>query len=384
MAIKWEMTGSQGEARRGRLVTARGEVETPVFMPVGTQATVKTMTPEELQEIGVGILLSNTYHLYLRPGTEIISRAGGLHAFMNWPRPILTDSGGFQVFSLGPLRKVTEEGVTFRSHIDGSTHFFSPEIAIEVQESLGSDIIMPLDQVVAYPASYEQAREAMERSVRWARRCLERHRRTDQQALFGIVQGGVYSDLREQCCRNLLALDFPGYAIGGLSVGEPLETMCAMLDIITPLLPRDKPRYLMGVGSPDALLEGVRRGVDLFDCVLPTRIARNGRVMVADGYLTLRNAKYAQDLRPIDPSCGCYVCRHYSRAYLRHLLKAGEILGLRLTTYHNLFFLTNFMAEIRRAIGEKRLEQFAAAFWLRFGQSSEADEGDAAVQQLWS
>ncbi|MEW5921967.1 MAG: tRNA guanosine(34) transglycosylase Tgt [Bacillota bacterium] len=373
MAIKWEVTGRQGPARTGRLVTARGVVETPVFMPVGTQATIKAMTPEELQEIGVGIVLSNTYHLYLRPGTEIISRAGGLHAFMNWPLPILTDSGGFQVFSLGPLRKVTEEGVTFRSHIDGSTHFFSPEKAMEVQEALGSDIIMPLDHVVSYPASFEETREAMERSVRWARRCRERHRRTDAQALFAIVQGGVHAELREQCCRELLAMEFPGYAIGGLSVGEPYETMCAMLEVVTPLLPQDKPRYLMGVGSADALLEGVRRGVDLFDCVLPTRIARNGRVMVTHGYLTLRNAKYAQDLRPIDPCCNCYVCRHYSRAYIRHLLKAGEILGLRLTTYHNLFYLTTFMAAIRRAIGEKRLDAFAQEFWSRFGQDGEMD-----------
>ncbi len=377
MAIKWEMISNEGAARTGRLLTRRGAVETPAFMPVGTQATIKAMTPEELQEIGVDIVLSNTYHLYLRPGTEIIARAGGLHKFMNWPLPILTDSGGFQVFSLSSLRKVTEEGVTFRSHIDGSTHFFSPEISIKTQEVLGSDIIMPLDHVVAYPATYEETREAMERTVRWARRSREEHSTADKQALFAIIQGGIYKDLREECCRALVAMEFPGYAIGGLSVGEPLGTMCTMLDVVIPLLPQDRPRYLMGVGSADALLEGVRRGVDLFDCVLPTRVARNGRVMLAHGYLNLRNAKYADDLRPLDPNCKCYVCRHYSRAYLRHLLKAGEILGIRLTTYHNLFYLINFMKEIRQAIRQKRLDQFAEEFWLCFERGSREYAEDA-------
>jgi len=343
-------------------------------MPVGTQATVKAMTPEELREIGVGMLLSNTYHLYLRPGTEIISRAGGLHTFMHWPGPILTDSGGFQVFSLGPLRKVSEKGVTFRSHLDGSTHFFSPEKAVEVQEALGSDIIMPLDHVVPYPASYAETKEAMERSVRWAIRSRERQRRIKEQALFAIVQGGVYGELREQCCRDMTAFDFPGYAIGGLSVGEPKEIMYNILEIVTPLLPEHKPRYLMGVGSADALLEGVLRGVDLFDCVLPTRIARNGRVMVRWGYLTLRNANFAADLRPIDPQCRCYVCRNYSRAYIRHLLKAGEILGLRLTTYHNIYFLISFMAEIRQAIREKTLDTLVHAFRSQYGQEEEIDD----------
>ncbi len=375
MAIKWQVTARQGQARTGRLVTARGAVETPVFMPVGTQATVKAMTPEELREIGVNMVLSNTYHLYLRPGTDIIAQAGGLHAFMNWPYPILTDSGGFQVFSLSPLRKVSEEGVTFRSHIDGSTHFFSPEKAVAVQEALGSDIIMPLDHVVSHPSSYGETREAMERSVRWARRSQKRHRNSQEQALFAILQGGVYGELREQCCREMVNMDFPGYAIGGLSVGEPKNEMYAMLEIVTPLLPQEKPRYLMGVGSADALLEGVRRGVDLFDCVLPTRIARNGRVMVPKGYLNLRNAQYAADLRPIDPLCSCYVCRHYSRAYIKHLLKAGEILGLRLTTYHNLYYLNSFMADIRCAIREKRLDEFASEFWASFGPDAEEDGG---------
>lgn len=367
MAISFEVTARQGLARSGRLTTAKGAVDTPVFMPVGTQATVKAMTPEELHEIGVGIILSNTYHLYLRPGVEIIKMAGGLHNFMNWHRPILTDSGGFQVFSLSPLRKVDEEGVTFRSHIDGSTHFFSPEDSIAVQEILGSDMIMPLDHVVSHDASHEETREAMERSVRWALRCRKRHQRLDEQALFAIVQGGMFADLREQCCREMVEMDFPGYAIGGLSVGEPKEEMYSVLEMVTPLLPPEKPRYLMGVGSADALLEGVRRGVDLFDCVLPTRIARNGRVMVSKGYLNLRNAKYATDLRPLDPQCNCYVCRHYSRAYIRHLLKAEEILGLRLTTYHNLNYLNSFMSSIRRAIAENRLEEFACEFWSTFG-----------------
>lgn len=367
------MTARQGKARTGRLKTARGTVETPVFMPVGTQATVKAMTPDELQEIGVEMILSNTYHLYLRPGTEIIELAGGLHKFMNWSRPILTDSGGFQVFSLSALRKVDEEGVTFRSHIDGSAHFFSPEDAIAVQESLGSDIIMPLDHVVSYLSSHEETREAMERSVRWAIRCRERHKKEDEQALFAIIQGGIFADLRTQCCRELVDKDFAGYAIGGLSVGEPKEQMYEVLELVTPLLPQEKPRYLMGVGSADALLEGVRRGVDLFDCVLPTRIARNGRVMVTGGYLNLRNARHATDLQPVDPFCECYVCRHYSRAYLRHLLKTEEILGLRLTTYHNLFFLNSFMSQIRQAIWENRLDDFAREFWSRFGIEEEKD-----------
>ncbi len=379
MAIKWEATARQGEARTGMLIMARGAVETPVFMPVGTQATVKAMTPEELQEIGVNMILSNTYHLYLRPGIDIVSQAGGLHKFMHWPHPILTDSGGFQVFSLSPLREVVEEGVTFRSHIDGSTHFFSPEKAVAVQEALGSDIIMPLDHVVPYPSPYGETKKAMERSVRWARRSQKRHGKREKQALFAIVQGGVYGELREQCCRQMVDMDFPGYAIGGLSVGEPKELMYEILEVVTPLLPQEKPRYLMGVGSADALLEGVRRGVDLFDCVLPTRIARNGRVMVTQGYLNLRNARYAKDMRPIDPGCSCYVCRHYSRAYVKHLLKAGEILGLRLTTYHNLHYLNAFMAMIRLSIKEKRFDEFASDFWSKFGMD---EEGDAGVNEM--
>jgi queuine tRNA-ribosyltransferase len=366
MALTFKVVSKDKRARAGEIKTARGVIETPSFMPVGTQATVKAMTPEELRKIGVQILLSNAYHLYLRPGTAVVRQAGGLHRFMHWPRPILTDSGGFQVFSLSAKREVAEEGVTFRSHLDGSTHFFSPEKAIEVQNILGADIMMPLDHVVGYPATGEETLVAMERTIRWAGRSKEYHQNTSKQALFAIVQGGTFDHLREKCSRELVAMDFPGYALGGLSVGEPKEVMYHILDRTLPLLPEDKPRYLMGVGSADALLEGVMRGVDLFDCVLPTRIARNGRVMVAGGYLTLRNARFARDMRPIEPGCSCYACRHYSRAYIRHLLKANEILGLRLTTYHNLYFLRSFMAKIRHAILEKRLAQFYEEFWAGF------------------
>lgn len=369
MAISFKIKCQDGSARRGEIVTARGKIDTPAFMPVGTQATVKAMSPEELNEIGVQIILSNTYHLYLRPGIEIIKGAGGLHKFMHWALPILTDSGGFQVFSLGNLREIKEEGVIFRSHIDGSTHFFTPELAIEAQNLLGSDIIMPLDHVVSYPASYNEAEEAMLRTLRWAHRSRVHHQ-VAEQALFAIIQGGTYRALREKCARELVQMDFPGYALGGLSVGEPKEIMYDMLDVVVPILPESKPRYLMGVGSADSLLEGIRRGIDLFDCVLPTRIARNGRVMVSDGYITIRNSEYARDFKPIDPNCTCYTCRNYSRAYIRHLIKANEILGLRLTTYHNLYFLTNFMAMVRQAIEEKRFAEFYRGFWARFKENT--------------
>jgi len=366
MSITFQVIARCGAARAGEIKTERGIVKTPAFMPVGTQATVKAMTPEELKEMGVDIILSNTYHLYLRPGTEIIAQAGGLHNFMHWDGPILTDSGGFQVFSLSPLRRIDEEGVTFRSHHDGSSHFFSPEKAVEVQNILGSDIIMPLDHVVPYPCSYEETREAMERTIRWAERSKKAHHYIKKQALFAIIQGGIYEDLREICAQELVKMDFPGYSIGGLSVGEPKEQMYHLLDVTVPHLPEERPRYLMGVGSADALIEGVRRGVDLFDCVLPTRIARNGRVMVSQGYLTLRNAEFARDFRPIDPQCSCYVCRNYSRAYIRHLLKANEILGVRLTTYHNLYFLKRFMEKIRMTIIENTFPQFYNEFWVQF------------------
>lgn len=373
MGFSWTVTSRYGQARAGELQTTRGNVETPAFMPVGTQATVKAMTPEELRSIGVGMILSNTYHLYLRPGTEVIARAGGLHRFMNWQGPLLTDSGGFQVFSLGKMRNVEESGVTFRSHIDGSTHFFSPEIAVEVQGVLGSDIMMPLDHVVPYPASYEETKDAMWRSIRWARRSMDYHqyRNRGEQSLFAIIQGGMFQDLRRKCSRELIQMDFPGYAIGGLSVGEPKALMYQVLDGLVPELPEAKPRYLMGIGSADALIEGVKRGIDLFDCVLPTRIARNGKVMVWNGYLVLRNAGFANDVSPIDPGCACYVCKNYTRAYIRHLIKANEILGHRLTTYHNLYFLSDFMRAVRRAIQEERFDAFYQQFWERFDSSLE-------------
>jgi len=316
---------------------------------VGTQATVKAMRPEDLQAIGFPIILSNTYHLYLRPGSDLVREAGGLHTFMNWPGAVLTDSGGFQVFSLSKLTKVTEEGVLFRSHIDGSTHLFTPESVMRVEEDLGADIIMAFDQCLPHVASYEEAKAAMERTTAWARRCLAAKRREDQ-ALFGIVQGVTYRDLREQSARDLVALDLPGYAIGGLSVGEPKPVMYEVLDYLVPMLPEDKPRYLMGVGSPDCLWEGVERGIDMFDCVFPTRIGRNGTALTSRGRIIVRDAKYARDFSPLDPDCACPTCQNYTRAYLRHLFKAEEILGLHLVTYHNLYFLHKIMEEIRTSL----------------------------------
>ncbi|TEB06536.1 Queuine tRNA-ribosyltransferase [Pelotomaculum schinkii] len=355
-------------ARLGLLHTTHGTVETPIFMPVGTQAAVKTMTPEEVKEVGGRLILGNTYHLYLRPGQELIREAGGLHRFMNWDGPILTDSGGFQVFSLGPLRKISEEGVTFRSHIDGSEHFFSPEKAVEVQEALGSDIAMVFDECAPYPCTHEYALEALKRTTRWARRCADAHRREDQ-ALFGIVQGGVFADLRRQSALDLVGLDLPGYAIGGLSVGEPKAVMYEMLDVTVGFLPPEKPRYLMGVGSPDCLVEGVVRGIDMFDCVLPTRIARNGTVLTHHGKLVVRNAEYARDFDPLDPTCDCYACRNYSRAYIRHLIKAGEVLGIRLTTIHNLRFIQRLMQEIRDAIRQGNILEYRDNFLKNYLQA---------------
>lgn len=363
MAISFAVThrDKTSRARLGLLRTPHGTVETPVFMPVGTQATVKAVTPEEVREVGGEIILSNTYHLYLRPGHELVRKAGGLHRFMHWDGPILTDSGGFQVFSLSPLRKVSEEGVTFRSHIDGSEHFFSPEKAMEVQMALGSDIVMAFDECAPYPCSREYALEALERTTRWARRCLAVHRREDQ-GVFGIVQGSIFPELREKSARELIEFDFPGYAIGGLSVGEPKHLMYEMLDHTVPLLPEGKPRYLMGVGSPDCLVEGVMKGIDMFDCVLPTRIARNGTVLTRRGKLVVRNAEYAEDFAPLEPGCGCYACRHYSRAYIRHLIKAGEVLGIRLTTIHNLYFVMKLMEEIKDAIRRGEIKEYRDKF----------------------
>ena len=356
----------QTGARIGRFTTPHGVIETPVFMPVGTQATVKAMSPEELKEIGAQIILSNTYHLFLRPGHELIRSAGGLHKFMHWDRPILTDSGGFQVFSLAALRKIREEGVTFQSHIDGSARFLSPEVSIEVQTALGSDIMMAFDVCSPYPSDYNQIANAMERTLRWLERCKKAWVREDQ-ALFGIVQGGMYEDLRIESAKATADMDLPGIAIGGLSVGEPKEIMYKMLEAIMPYLPKDRPRYLMGVGSPDCLVEGFMRGVDMMDCVLPTRIARNGTFMTSRGRLVIRNAQYAQDFTPIDPECDCYTCRNYTRAYIRHLFKAGEILGARLASLHNLYFLINLTKKIKEAIYEDRLADFRNEFFVKYG-----------------
>ncbi|HEX7055617.1 MAG TPA: tRNA guanosine(34) transglycosylase Tgt [Bacilli bacterium] len=369
MAVTYELikTCKQSGARLGRLHTPHGVIDTPVFMPVGTQATVKAMSPEELKAMNAHIILSNTYHLFLRPGHEVVREAGGLHRFMNWDRSILTDSGGFQVFSLSENRKISEEGVEFRSHLNGDKLFLSPEKAMEIENALGADIIMAFDECPPYPAEYDYVKQSLERTTRWAERCLQSHARPHDQALFAIVQGGVYKDLRKTSAYQLTSMDFPGYAIGGLSVGEPKPMMYEMLESVIPLLPANKPRYLMGVGSPDALLEGVVRGIDMFDCVLPTRIARNGTTMTSRGRLVIRNARYARDFGPLDPACDCYTCRNYSRAYIRHLIKADEIFGIRLTTIHNLHFLLHLMENVRQAIREDRLLDFRDELFAEYG-----------------
>jgi len=371
-AVRFELikTCKQTGARLGRLYTPHGVVDTPVFMPVGTQATVKGMSPAELKEIGARIILSNTYHLHMRPGSELIREAGGLHRFMSWDGPILTDSGGFQIFSLSDLRDINEEGVTFKSHIDGSKQFISPETAIQIQNNLGADIIMAFDECTPYPCDHEYAKKSLERTTRWARRCKVAHKNTEKQSLFGIIQGSTYADLRIQSANQIVELDFPGYAIGGLSVGEPAEEMYAMLDVTVPVLPKDKPRYLMGVGSPDYLIEGAIRGIDMFDCVLPTRIGRNGTVLTSEGRIIVRDAKYAKDFSKLDPNCDCYACTNFSRAYIRHLLKAREILGVRLTTWHNIKFLLDLMKNIREAIIEDRLGDFRNEFFRKFGYTT--------------
>ncbi|WP_352419905.1 tRNA guanosine(34) transglycosylase Tgt [Proteiniborus sp.] len=369
MVFRYELIKEASDcgARLGKIYTPHGVIETPIFMPVGTRATVKTMTPEELKDLGAQIILGNTYHLYLRPGHKLIEEAGGLHKFMNWDKPILTDSGGFQVFSLGELRKITEEGVEFRSHIDGSKHFISPEKSIEIQNSLGSDIMMAFDECAPYPSGWDYVKQSLERTTRWAKRCKEANKNPETQALFGIVQGGMYRDLREQSAREIIDLDFPGYAVGGLSVGEPAELMYEMLDYTVPLLPKEKPRYLMGVGSPDYLFESVIRGIDMADCVLPTRIARNGTVLTSCGKVVIRNAKYSKDFTSLDPECDCYTCKNYTRAYIRHLFNVDEILGARLATIHNVYFLLKLMENIRQAIKEDRLLKFKEEFYNKYG-----------------
>ncbi len=349
-----------GRARAGILKTPHGDLVTPVFAPVGTQATVKTMTPHELQELGATLVLANTYHLYLRPGSDIIARLGGLHRFMGWPGPILTDSGGYQVFSLKTLRQVDDDGVTFRSHLDGSTHRFTPEKVIATQEELGADIAVCLDEC-APPLDRAYNEQALARTHAWAARCRAAHRRADQ-ALFGVVQGGVFPDLREQSARRITSLDFPGHAIGGLSVGESKEQTYATLDQMDDCLPQDKPRYLMGVGTAQDFLEAVARGVDMFDCVLPTRLARHGAALIPGGRLNLRNAQYVADESPIQDGCGCYTCRTFTRAYVRHLLVADEILGLHLLSIHNLYLLLNLMRRIRASILDGTFEPLAAAW----------------------
>lgn len=355
-------------ARRGVIHTPHGDIQTPVFMPVGTQATVKSMTPEELkEEVGAQIILSNTYHLYLRPGHELIKEAGGLHNFMRWDRPILTDSGGFQVFSLGALRTISEEGVHFKSHLDGSSHLFTPEKVMEIEEALGSDIMMAFDECCPSPSTYEYTKQSMERTTRWAVRCKEAHKTVDKQGLFGIIQGGFYEDLRKQSAEDLIALDLPGYAIGGISVGEPKEEFLKMLNYTAPLMPENKPRYLMGVGTPDYLIEAAIAGIDMCDCVLPTRIARNGTAMTWNGKVVVRNATYEKDWGPLDSECDCYTCKNYTRAYIRHLVKANEILGIRLLSIHNLRFLTKLMERVRIEIENDNLLTFRDEFYKKYG-----------------
>jgi queuine tRNA-ribosyltransferase len=362
MAFKFELTKKDplSKARLGRVETDHGFFSTPAFLPVGTQGTIKSLTPEELVEIGVEAILGNTYHLYLRPGHETIGRLGGLHKFIHWEKPILTDSGGYQVYSLGGLRKISEEGVTFQSHLDGSLHLLTPERVMEIQEALGTDIAMVLDECIPYPSSYDYVRTSTALTTRWAARCLKS--KLDRgPALFAIVQGGMYRDLREESARSLVEMNFQGYAIGGLSVGEPKSVMLDILEWTMPSLPENAPRYLMGVGTPEDILDGVRLGIDLFDCVLPTRNARNGTLFTDSGKISIKQAQYAEDGRPLDESCLCYTCRHYSRAYLRHLYLANEILSSRLNTIHNLYYYMNFMGRIREAIRENQFLKFYKA-----------------------
>ncbi len=368
-AFNFDLIQRDGRARAGVFHTPHGSFQTPVFAPVGTQATVKALTPEQVRAAGASLILANTYHLYLRPGAELVAKHGGLHRFMAWPGPILTDSGGFQVFSLADRREVDADGVTFRSHLDGSEHRFTPESVIAIQESLGADIIMAFDECPApYDRAYNEA--ALERTHRWAERCLKAHRRKDQ-ALFGILQGGVFPDLRQQSARFIAGLDFPGIAIGGLSVGETKAEMHAILEVVDEVLPQDKPRYLMGVGSPQDLVEGVLRGVDIFDCVLPTRMARNHAALTRQGRLNMRKAQYARDERPLDPACGCYTCETFSRAYLRHLCVAGEMLAATLLSIHNIHTLTALAADLRQAILEGLVTEFANAFRVSFQKHRE-------------
>ena len=363
-------TETNTKARLGLITTGHGTIETPVFMPVGTQAAVKTLTPEELKENDTSIILSNTYHLFLRPGNKLIKNMGGLHKFMNWNGPILTDSGGFQVFSLNKLAKIKEEGVYFNSHINGSKCFLSPEISMEIQQDLGADIVMAFDEPVPYPSSYEYAKNSNEMNSRWAERCKKRHSE-ENQALFGIIQGAMFKDLRKQSVENIVEIGFDGYAIGGLSVGEPKDLMLEFVDYTAPLLPEEKPRYIMGVGTPTDIIKGILCGIDMFDCVLPTRNARNGTLFTSEGKVVIKNSKYADDESPPDPICLCYTCRHYSRAYLRHLFVAQEILSSRLNTIHNVYFYNNLMKRIREEIKKDSLLDFYASVQRSAGRDQE-------------
>ena len=378
--MKFEVLASDGAARRGRIHTAHGEIETPAFMPVGTYGAVKAMSPRELRDLGAEIVLGNTFHLWLRPGMEVISAHGGLHRFMGWDGPILTDSGGFQVFSLGALRKITEEGVRFQSPVNGDACFLTPEESLRIQRVLDSDIAMVFDECTPYPATYEQALESMQMSLRWAERSKRAHG-DNPNALFGIVQGGVYEALRDQSLAGLVRLGFDGYAIGGLSVGETKVEMLRILQHVAPRLPADKPRYLMGVGTPQDIVEAVSAGIDMFDCVLPTRNARNGWVYTSVGIVKLRNARYRDELGPLDPACACYTCRNFTRAYLQHLQRVNEILGARLNTLHNLHYYQQLMRGLREAIAAGRLASFAAGVYAGeyAGEyASDYESGDAA------
>ncbi len=367
--MKFEKLGQSGRARRGRLTLEHGVVETPVFMPVGTYGTVKGMLPRDIEEIQAQIILGNTFHLYLRPGLDVVKEHGGLHEFIKWDKPILTDSGGFQVFSLGAMRKIKEEGVTFRSPIDGSKVFLSPEVSMEIQKILNSDIVMIFDECTPYPATHEEAQKSLQLSLRWAKRCKTHHHEVldNKNALFGIIQGGMYEDLRDESLEGLLEIGFDGYAIGGLSVGEPKEEMIKVLDYLPNRMPHDKPRYLMGVGKPEDIVEGIRRGVDMFDCVMPTRNARNGHYFVTDGLVRIRNSKYRHDQNPLDPHCDCYTCKNFTRAYLFHLEKCGEMLGSMLGTIHNLRYYQRFTQDIRDALDNGTFEAFVEDFYTRRG-----------------
>lgn len=376
-AIRFEITHvcKQSGARCGILHTPHGDVETPMFMPVGTLATVKFLSPEEIKALGAGVILANTYHLWLRPGEDIVDKAGGVQKFMNYSGPMLTDSGGFQVFSLADRRKIKEEGVTFKSHLDGSTLFLSPEKSIQIQNKIGADIIMSFDECAPYPCSYDYMKNSVERTLRWAKRGKDAHQRPEEQALFGIVQGGEYQDLREMCAKTLAEMDFPGYSIGGTSVGESNETMYKMIDYSVKYLPWEKPRYLMGVGSVDAILEGILRNVDMFDCVLPTRIARHGTLMTSQGRVNIKKQEYEEDFGPLDPECDCYTCKNYSRAYLRHLFRCNEGLGSRLMSIHNLRFLLSLTEQARKAIREDRFGDFKAELFKKYNLNSVDSRG---------